>query len=55
MAETAEFQVVLAHLKARRARLDQLIAGMEAEMGQPDAAGSIARAGELRIQQPDSN
>jgi len=44
MAETAEFQAVLAYLKARRARLDQLIAGMEAEMGQPDASVSIAAA-----------
>jgi hypothetical protein len=42
MAETAEFKAVLAYLKARRARLDQLIVGMEAEMGQPDASVALA-------------
>jgi len=37
MAETADFHAVLAVFKARRARLDQLIAGIEAEIsGQTD-------------------
>lgn len=38
MAETANYQAVLADLMARYTRLGQLIAGIRAEMGQPDSS-----------------
>src|SRR2546425_1154323 len=39
MAESVDYTIVLADLKSRRARLDQLIAGIEATiMGQTDVA-----------------
>ncbi len=42
MAETPDFHAVLAVFKARRARLDQLIAGIEAEIsGQGDAPAAV--------------